>query len=95
MGDANIARSWHTYSDKSVQPECPTPYHGYATSLSCDDAATTVMHAGVPSGAGDHRPARDPQSRLGLEPGGAAALDQQLRGHPSTYVGEPFKGHLQ
>lgn len=50
MGDPNIALSWHTYSDQSVQTECPTQYNGYSTSLSCDDAATTVAHYGVPSG---------------------------------------------
>ncbi|HEY0252706.1 MAG TPA: glycoside hydrolase family 5 protein, partial [Kofleriaceae bacterium] len=46
--DSNVAVSWHTYSDQSVQTICPTQYNGYNPQLTCVDGATTAANYGIP-----------------------------------------------
>lgn len=45
----NIAVSWHTYSDQSVQTTCPTQYNGYDPNLTCASGAQTATNYGIPS----------------------------------------------
>jgi endoglucanase len=44
----NVAASWHTYSDQSVQTLCPTQYNGYSTDLHCTSGAVTAANYGIP-----------------------------------------------
>lgn len=41
----NIAASWHTYSDQSVETKCPSEYDGY--SGTCVDGATNATNYGT------------------------------------------------
>jgi hypothetical protein len=48
LTDGNVAASWHTYSDQSVQTLCPTQYNNYSTALTCTTAAATATNYGIP-----------------------------------------------
>jgi endoglucanase len=45
----NIAVSWHTYSDQSIQTTCPTQYNNYDPNLTCASGAQTATNYGIPS----------------------------------------------
>jgi hypothetical protein len=45
---ANVAASWHTYSDQSVQTMCPTQYNNYDPNLSCVSGQQSAANYGIP-----------------------------------------------
>ncbi len=45
----NVAVSWHTYSDQSVQTLCPTQYNNYDPNLKCASGTDTAKNYGMDS----------------------------------------------
>jgi aryl-phospho-beta-D-glucosidase BglC (GH1 family) len=46
---SNVAASWHTYSDQSLQTQCPTQFNGYDPNLKCASGADTAKNYGIPA----------------------------------------------
>ena len=44
----NVAASWHTYSDQSVQTLCPTQYNNYDANAKCASGSVTATNYGIP-----------------------------------------------
>jgi endoglucanase len=78
----NLAISWHTYSDQSVQTLCPTQYNNYSPTAVCASGADTAKNYGITAALTSGYPVVVGEIGIGVDSntlgGYSAAQAQQL-----------------